>query len=102
MSYHYYLKFVMGLRDPQKISWQKLLKFMCKNHFIIANWPLGVSPPGPGFDFKKLKASTLHKLMVPYLCRKLGAMYDRQSNKEEAEDGLVDLPEIEVKLWHKG
>ena len=88
--------------DPQKISWQKLLTFMHKNHLIIVNWPLGISPPGPGFDFKRLKANTLHRLVVPYLHRKLGAMYDRQSDEEEAEDGLADLLEIEVKLWHKG
>ena len=80
--------------DPQKISWQKLLKFVCKNHLIITNWPLGVPPPGPSFDFKKLKAGSLHRLVVPYLYG--------QSDEEVAEDALGDLPEIEVKLWHEG
>ena len=75
---------------------------MHKNHLIITNWPLGVPPPGPGFDFKKLKASSLHRLVVPYLHRKLGIMYDGQSDKEDAEDALGDLSEIEVKLWHEG
>ncbi|KIM64380.1 hypothetical protein SCLCIDRAFT_23409 [Scleroderma citrinum Foug A] len=60
------------------------------------------TPPGPGFDFKKLKAGTLCKLVVPYLHRKLGHMYDGQSDDEEAEDLLVDVPEIEIKLWHEG
>jgi len=59
---------------------------------------LGRSPPAPGIDFKKLKASTLHRLVVPYLHRKLGAMYDRQSEEEDAEG----MSEVEVKLWHKG
>ncbi|KIM50324.1 hypothetical protein SCLCIDRAFT_34413 [Scleroderma citrinum Foug A] len=87
--------------DPQKISWQKLLKFVRKNHLIITNWPLGVPPPGPSFDFKKLKAGSLHRLVVPYLHRKLGIMYDRQSDEEDTEDALGDLSEIEVKLWHE-
>ena len=87
--------------DPQKIVWHKLLEFVRKHHLIVTNWPLGVAPPGPGFDFKKLKAGTLCKLVVPYLHRKLGHMYDRQSDNEEAEDLLADVPEIEIKLWHE-
>ncbi|KIM60963.1 hypothetical protein SCLCIDRAFT_26285 [Scleroderma citrinum Foug A] len=87
--------------DPQKISWQKLLKFVHKNHLIITNWPLGVPPPGPSFDFKKRKAGSLHRLVVPYLHRKLGIMYNGQSDEEDAEDALGDLSEIEVKLWHE-
>ena len=75
---------------------------MCKHHLIVTNWPLGVAPHGPGFDFKKLKAGTLRKLVVPYLCRKLGHMYDGQSDDEEAKDLLADVLEIEIKLWHEG
>ncbi|KIM51871.1 hypothetical protein SCLCIDRAFT_33094 [Scleroderma citrinum Foug A] len=71
--------------DPQKIVWHKLLEFVRKHHLIVTNWPLGVAPPGPGFDFKKLKAGTLCK----------------QSDNEEAEDLLADVPEIEIKLWHE-
>lgn len=69
---------------------------------VVTNWPLGVSPPGPGFDFKKLKAGTLHKLVVPYLHRKLGHMYDGQTDDEDAENSGGDIPEIEIKLWHEG
>ena len=82
--------------------WQKLLEFVHKHSLVVTNWPLGVSPSGPGFDFKKLKAGTLHKLVVPYLHRKLGHMYDGQTDDEEAEDSGPDIPEIEIKLWHEG
>ena len=78
--------------DPQKVVWQKLLEFVCKHHLVVTNWPLGVAPPSPGFDFKKLKAGTLHKLVMPYLHRKLGHMYDRQTDNEEAQDLLADIP----------
>ena len=61
-----------------------------------------MSPPGPGFDYKKLKAGPLHKLVGPYLCKKLGLMYDGQTDDEEAQDSVEHLPEIEIKLWHKG
>ncbi|KIM56830.1 hypothetical protein SCLCIDRAFT_29258 [Scleroderma citrinum Foug A] len=60
-----------------------------------------MSPPGPGFNYKKLKAGTLCKLVRPYLCRKLGLMYDRQTDDEEAQDSAKHSPEIEIKLWHK-
>ncbi|KAI6039369.1 hypothetical protein EDC04DRAFT_2895300 [Pisolithus marmoratus] len=63
------------------------------------NWPLGISPPGLGFDHKKLKAGPLHQLVVPYLQRKLGPMYDGQTDDEEEQDGLDDAPEIEIKCW---
>ena len=82
--------------------WQKLLEFVRKHHLVVTNWPLSVAPPSPGFDFKKLKAGTLRKLVVPYLRRKLGHMYDGQTDNEEAQDLLVDIPEIEIKLWHEG
>ncbi|KAL4076556.1 hypothetical protein V8B97DRAFT_2021917 [Scleroderma yunnanense] len=87
--------------DPQKITWQRLLEFVRKNHLITTNWPLGIPSPGPGFNYKKLKAGSLHKLVVPYLQRKLGRMYDGQTDDEESQDLLVELPEIEVKLWHE-
>ena len=88
--------------DPQKVVWQKLLEFVHKHHLVVTNWPLGVAPPGLGFDFKKLKAGTLHKLVMPYLCRKLGRMYDGQTDDEEVQDLLADILEIEIKLWHEG
>ncbi|KAI5994310.1 hypothetical protein EDC04DRAFT_2910564 [Pisolithus marmoratus] len=85
--------------DPQKVGWHRLLEFMRKCHLTVVNWPLGVSPPGPGFDHKKLKAGPLHQLVVPYLRRKLGPMYDGQTDDEEEQDGLDDAPEIEIKCW---
>ncbi|KAI6150896.1 hypothetical protein BKA82DRAFT_4013522 [Pisolithus tinctorius] len=66
--------------DPQKIIWQWLLEFVRKNSLIIINWPLGVPPLGPGFEYKKLKADALCQLVVPYLQRKLGSMYDDKKN----------------------
>ncbi|KAI6013849.1 hypothetical protein EDC04DRAFT_2904430 [Pisolithus marmoratus] len=85
--------------DPQKVGWHRLLEFMRKCHLTVVNWPLGVSPPGPGFDHKKLKAGPLRQLVVPYLRRKLGPMYDGQTDDEEEQDGLDDAPEIEIKCW---
>ncbi|KAI6003566.1 hypothetical protein EDC04DRAFT_2611682 [Pisolithus marmoratus] len=85
--------------DPQKVGWHQLLEFMWKCHLTIVNWPLGISPPGPGFDHKKLKAGPLRQLVVPYLRRKLGPMYDGQTDDEEEQDGLEDAPEIEIKCW---
>ncbi|KIM53374.1 hypothetical protein SCLCIDRAFT_31925 [Scleroderma citrinum Foug A] len=87
--------------DPQKVVWHKLLEFVRKHHLVVTNWPLSVAPPGPGFDFKKLKAGTLRKLVVPYLHRKLAHMYDGQTDDEEAQDLLADIPEIEIKLWNE-
>ena len=88
--------------DPQKVVWQKLLEFVCKHHLVVTNWPLGVAPPGPGFNFKKLKAGTLCKLVMPYLHRKLGHMYDGKTDNEEVQDLLADILEIKIKLWHEG
>ena len=88
--------------DPQKVVWQKLLEFVCKHHLVVTNWPLSVAPPGPGFNFKKLKAGTLCKLVMPYLHRKLGHMYDGKTDNEEAQDLLADILEIKIKLWHEG
>ncbi|KAI6102928.1 hypothetical protein F5141DRAFT_1065513 [Pisolithus sp. B1] len=87
--------------DPQKVAWHQLLEFMWKYHLTIVNWPCGVSPLGPGFDHKKLKAGPLHQLVVPYLLRKLGHMYDRQTDDEEEQDSLDDVPKIEIKCWNQ-
>ena len=88
--------------DPQKVVWHKLLEFVHKHHLVVTNWPLGVAPPVPGFNFKKLKAGTLCKLVVSYLHRKLAHMYDGQTDNEEAQDLLADILEIEIKLWNEG
>ncbi|KAI6017927.1 hypothetical protein EDC04DRAFT_2607925 [Pisolithus marmoratus] len=69
--------------DPQKIIWQHLLKFMMKNYLIILNWPIGVSLPGPGFEYKKLKADPL--------CKLLGTMYDGQCDDDKEQDSLDDV-----------
>ncbi|KAI6099220.1 hypothetical protein EDD16DRAFT_1707885 [Pisolithus croceorrhizus] len=86
--------------DPQKIIWQCLLEFMMKNYLIILNWPHGVSPPGPGFKYKKLKGNPLRKLMVPYFHQKFGTMYDGQSD-DDKEDSLDGVPEIEIRPWNQ-
>ena len=39
---------------------------------------------------------------MPYLRRKLGHMYDRQTDDKEAQDLLADILEIEIKLWNEG
>ncbi|KAI6127045.1 hypothetical protein F5141DRAFT_1060665 [Pisolithus sp. B1] len=88
--------------DPQKVAWHQLLKFMQKYHLTIINWPCGVSPLCPGFDHKKLKAGPLGQLVVPYLLRKLGHMYDDgQTDDKEEQDSLDDAPEIEIKCWNQ-
>ncbi|KAI6000198.1 hypothetical protein F5J12DRAFT_784502 [Pisolithus orientalis] len=87
--------------DPQKVSWHQLLRFLRKSHLTIFNWPHSVSPPGPGFEYKKLKAGPLHQLVVPYLQRKLGLLYDGQTNDEEEQDSLDDVLEIEIKCWNE-
>ncbi|KAI6009633.1 hypothetical protein F5J12DRAFT_782131 [Pisolithus orientalis] len=64
--------------NPQKVSWYQLLQFLWRSHLTIVNWPHGVSPPGPGFKYKKLKAGPLCKLMIRknkivwMMCWKLG------------------------------
>ncbi|KAI6041016.1 hypothetical protein EDC04DRAFT_2893591 [Pisolithus marmoratus] len=95
------LRVTRGIKvgDPQKIVWQCLLEFMTKNYLIILNWPIGVSLPGPGFEYKKLKADPLHKLVVPYLQGKLGMMYNGQSDDDEEQDSLDGVPEIEIRPW---
>ncbi|KAI6156649.1 hypothetical protein BKA82DRAFT_4345685 [Pisolithus tinctorius] len=89
--------------DPQKIIWQRLLEFVRRNSLVIINWPLGVPPPGPGFEYKKLKADALRQLVVPYLRRKLGSMYDGQSDDDDDEknDRLDGVPEVEIKPWNE-
>ncbi|KAI5994260.1 hypothetical protein F5J12DRAFT_785822 [Pisolithus orientalis] len=77
------------------------IEFLQKSHLTIVNWPHSVSPPGPGFEYKKLKAGALHQLVVPYLQRKLGLLYDGQTNDEEEQDSLDDVLEIEIKCWNK-
>ncbi|KAI6142527.1 hypothetical protein BKA82DRAFT_4018202 [Pisolithus tinctorius] len=57
-------------------------------------WPLGVPPLGPGFEYKKLKADALRQLVVPYLQRKLGSMYDRQSDDNNDKKMIVWMGEI--------
>ncbi|KAI6142468.1 hypothetical protein BKA82DRAFT_28372 [Pisolithus tinctorius] len=65
--------------------------------------PLGVPPPGPGFEYKKLKADALRQLVVPYLWRKLGSMYNGQSDDDDDEknDHLDGVPEVEIKPWNE-
>ncbi|KIN96979.1 hypothetical protein M404DRAFT_32701 [Pisolithus tinctorius Marx 270] len=89
--------------DPQKIIWQQLLEFIRRNSLVIINWPLGVPPLGPGFEYKKLKADALCQLVVPYLRRKLGSMYDGQSddNDNEKNDCLDGVLEVEIKPWNE-
>ncbi|KAI5999740.1 hypothetical protein F5J12DRAFT_784525 [Pisolithus orientalis] len=70
--------------DPQRVSWHWLLEFLWKSHLTIVNWPHGVSPPGPGFKYKKL-----------------GLLYDGQTDDEEEQDSLDDVLEIEMKCWNK-
>ncbi|KAI6138652.1 hypothetical protein BKA82DRAFT_164633, partial [Pisolithus tinctorius] len=57
----------------------------------------------PGFEYKKLKADALHQLVVPYLQRKLGSMYDGQSddNDNKKNDHLDGVPEVEIKPWNE-
>ncbi|KAI5983323.1 hypothetical protein F5J12DRAFT_787887 [Pisolithus orientalis] len=87
--------------DPQKVSWHQLLKFLQKSHLTIVNWTHSVSPLGPAFKYKKLKAGPFCQLVVPYLWRKLGLLYDRQTNDEEEQDRLDDVLEIEIKCWNE-
>ncbi|KIK24159.1 hypothetical protein PISMIDRAFT_10423 [Pisolithus microcarpus 441] len=87
--------------NPQKVAWHRLLELMWKYHITVVNWPHGVSPPGPGFDHKQLKAGPLRQLVVPYLRRKLGLMYDGQTDNEEEQDSLDDAPEIEIRCWNQ-
>ncbi|KAI5997846.1 hypothetical protein F5J12DRAFT_785061 [Pisolithus orientalis] len=89
--------------DPQKIIWQWLLEFVRRNSLIIINWLLGVPPPGPGFEYKKLKADTLHQLVVPYLQRKLGSMYNGQSDDDDDKknDHLDGVLEVKIKPWNE-
>ncbi|KAI6003512.1 hypothetical protein F5J12DRAFT_783575 [Pisolithus orientalis] len=60
---------------------------------------------GPGFEYKRLKADALCQLVVPYLWRKLGSMYDRQSddndNDDEKNDHLEGVLEVEIKPWNE-
>ncbi|KAI6098703.1 hypothetical protein F5141DRAFT_1066767 [Pisolithus sp. B1] len=86
--------------DPQKVTWHWLLEFMQRYHLTIINWPCGISPLGPGFDHKKLKAGPLHQLVVLYLLRKLGHMYDGQTDDKEEQDSLDDVHKIEIKCWN--
>ncbi|KAI6002192.1 hypothetical protein F5J12DRAFT_783954 [Pisolithus orientalis] len=94
-------KMLATLRDLHVTCGIELLKFLQKSHLTIVNWPHGVSPLGPGFEYKKLKAGPLHQLVVPYLQRKLGLLYDGQTNDEEEQDSLDDVLEIEIKCWNK-
>ncbi|KAI6023188.1 hypothetical protein BKA83DRAFT_4125836 [Pisolithus microcarpus] len=64
--------------DPQKVAWNRLLELMRKCHLTIVNWP-----------------------HVPYLRRKLGHLYDRQTDDKEEQDSLDDVPEIEIKCWNQ-
>ncbi|KAI5988463.1 hypothetical protein F5J12DRAFT_786859 [Pisolithus orientalis] len=87
--------------DPQKVSWQWLLRFLWKSHLTIVNWPHDVSPPCPGFEYKKPKAGPLCQHVVTNLQRKLGLLYDMQTNDEEEQDSLDDVLEIEIKCWNE-
>ncbi|KAI5987138.1 hypothetical protein F5J12DRAFT_787126 [Pisolithus orientalis] len=87
--------------NPQKVSWHQLLEFLWKSHLTIVNWPHGVSPLGPGFKYKKFKAGPLCQLVVPCLWRKLGLLYDEQTDDEEEQDSLDDVLEIEIKCWNE-
>ncbi|KAI6009907.1 hypothetical protein BKA83DRAFT_4133139 [Pisolithus microcarpus] len=87
--------------NPQKVAWHQLLELMQKYCITVVNWPHGISPPGPGFNHKKLKAGPLCQLVVPYLWRKLGLMYDGQTDNKEEQDSLGDAPEIEIRCWNQ-
>ncbi|KAI6145460.1 hypothetical protein BKA82DRAFT_21328 [Pisolithus tinctorius] len=103
LELHCQMKEIPRDRNHQKIIWQRLLEFIRRNSLVIINWPLGVPPPGPGFEYKKLKADALHQLEVPYLWRKLGSMYDGKSddNDNKKNDHLDGVPEVEIKPWNE-
>ncbi|KAI6140793.1 hypothetical protein BKA82DRAFT_4019030 [Pisolithus tinctorius] len=50
-----------------------------------------------------LRTDALRQLVVPYLRRKLGSMYDGQSDDDDDEknDRLDGVPEVEIKPWNE-
>ncbi|KIK10551.1 hypothetical protein PISMIDRAFT_78192, partial [Pisolithus microcarpus 441] len=50
---------------------------------------------------KAIDAGSLRQLVVPYLQRKLGHLYDGQTDDKEEQDSLDDAPEIEIKCWNQ-
>ncbi|KAJ8580672.1 hypothetical protein M405DRAFT_869310 [Rhizopogon salebrosus TDB-379] len=74
---------------PLKTSnsrWLTMLDTLYAEKLCIHDWPAGVPPPGPDFDLKALSASQLRALVVPYLRRHLGVMYEADLGKEDEDD----------------
>ncbi|KAI6006225.1 hypothetical protein F5J12DRAFT_783004 [Pisolithus orientalis] len=92
----------LKLAIPRKFPGTGFSSFVQKSHLTIVNWPHGVSPPGPGFEYKKLRAGPLHQLVVPYLWRKLGLLYDGQTDDEEEQDSLDDVLEKRSQMIQSG
>ncbi|KAI6006264.1 hypothetical protein F5J12DRAFT_783037 [Pisolithus orientalis] len=104
----------MARREKLKAIYEWTRVDNAKTQFV--NWPHSVSPLGPGFKYKKLKAGPLCQLVVPYLQRRLGLLYDGQTDDEEEQDSLDDgqtddeeeqdslddVLEIEIKCWNEG
>ncbi|KAJ8581493.1 hypothetical protein M405DRAFT_847013 [Rhizopogon salebrosus TDB-379] len=74
---------------PLKTSnsrWLTMLDTLYAEKLCIHDWPAGVPPPGPDFDLKALSASQLRALVVPYLRRHLGVMYEADLGQEDEDD----------------
>ncbi|KAF8834162.1 hypothetical protein BDN67DRAFT_1016791 [Paxillus ammoniavirescens] len=65
----------------RSVLWQRLFHKAENLHFTILNWPEEVPVPDTQFDFHKLDANKVLKLLANFLIDRLGPMY-----KPEGED----------------
>lgn len=88
-----------------KFQWQTFLSECYSKRIIIVKWPADTPAPGPGFVVKALKPAQLARIVVPYIKRKMGDLYDGTAKDDVASDQEKvdeDRPEWECHRWAEG
>ncbi|KAF9241501.1 hypothetical protein BU15DRAFT_73227 [Melanogaster broomeanus] len=58
--------------DGQNFKWKNLLDNLVDHQCYILDYPSGVHPFGPGFDYHNLSVLHMNALVVPYLKHVMG------------------------------
>ncbi|KAF9226117.1 hypothetical protein BS17DRAFT_765187 [Gyrodon lividus] len=93
--------------DGQNFKWKNLLDNLVKYQCYILDYPSGVHPFGPGFDYHNLSVLHMNALVVPYLKHIMGSHFSngtvnlKSKTIKGKEHEHVDIPDTEftIKLW---
>jgi hypothetical protein len=96
--------------DGQNFKWKNLLDNLVEHQCYILDYPSGVHPFGPSFDYHNLSVLHMNALVVPYLKRVMGSRFSngtvnpKPKTIKGKERERVDIPDTEftIKPWPEG